>query len=79
MGSDRLLDAMRRNPAADWTVRDVETLCRRIGLAVRPASSGSHLNVKHPRAARILTVPARKPIRDVYIRKLVRYIDEHGG
>lgn len=79
MPEDKLLGAMRRNPAADWTISDVETLCRRFGLTMRRAASGSHVNVKHPGAARILTIPARKPIIDVYIRKLVRYIDEHGG
>lgn len=33
-------------------------------------------NVKHPSAVEILTIPARRPIKPVYIRKLVRYIDE---
>jgi len=38
----------------------------------------AHAHAKHPRAREILTIPARRPIKPVYIRKLVRYIDAHG-
>jgi hypothetical protein len=75
---DDLLAQMRRNPAADWTIADVQKLCRRYGLLYRPGSGTSHNQVKHPRAKQIVTVPARRPIKPVYIRKLVRYIDEYG-
>lgn len=72
-----LLDQMRRNPAGDWNVRDVELVCRQYGLLFR-AGKGSHCNVKHPSASEILTIPARRPIKPVYIRKLVRYIESYG-
>jgi hypothetical protein len=39
MPSD-LLERMRRNPAGDWQIRDVEALCREYGLLFRPA--GEH-------------------------------------
>ena len=35
-----LLDRMRRNPAADWTISDVEALCREPGLRCAPPSGG---------------------------------------
>jgi predicted RNA binding protein YcfA (HicA-like mRNA interferase family) len=73
-----LLDRMRRNPAADWTIADVERVCRDHGLLFR-AEKGSHCHAKHPAAIEILTIPARRPIKPVYIRKLVHYIEEHGG
>jgi predicted RNA binding protein YcfA (HicA-like mRNA interferase family) len=76
MASD-LLDRMRRNPAADWHIRDVEAVCHEYGLLFR-ASKGSHCHAKHPAAREILTIPARRPIKPVYIRKLVRYIEMHG-
>jgi predicted RNA binding protein YcfA (HicA-like mRNA interferase family) len=76
---DDLLDRMRRNPAGDWTIRDVETLCRRTGLLFRPGSGTSHVQIKHPDASMILTIPAHRPIKPVYIRKLVRYIVDHGA
>ena len=34
MPSD-LLESMRRNPAGDWRIRDVEALCREYGLSFR--------------------------------------------
>ena len=77
MTSD-LLDRMRRNPAADWTIADVETLCRQHGVMFR-AGKGSHCHARHPDAVEILTIPARRPIKPVYIRKLVHYIEAHGG
>ena len=73
-----LLDRMRANPAADWTIGDVERLCERYGLAFRPGKGTSHVSIRHPASPAILTIPAHRPIKPVYIRKLVRYIDDHG-
>jgi len=74
--SDRL-DRMRRNPAADWTVADVEAICREYGLRCStPSGGGSHYKVSHPSQRDILTIPSRRPVKPVYIRKLVRLIDQ---
>ncbi len=71
----RLLDRMQRNPASDWTIRDVETVCGQAGLRCAPATGGgSHYNVRHPSQPLILTIPARRPIKPFYIRALVRMI-----
>jgi hypothetical protein len=78
MPSD-LLERMRRNPAGDWQIRDVEAACREYGLLFRQGSGSSHCHAKHPATREILTIPARRPIKPVYIRKLVRYIEMHGG
>ena len=77
MPSD-LLERMRRNPG-DWQIKDVESLCGEWGLLFRPGKGTSHCHAKHPAAREILTIPARRPIKPVYIRKLVRYIEAHGG
>ena len=77
--ASELLDRMRRNPAGDWQIRDVEALCRECGLLFRPGNGTSHCHAKHPSAREILAIPARRPIKPVYIRKLVRYIEAHGG
>jgi hypothetical protein len=75
-----LLDRMRRNPAGDWTIKDVETLCRAHGVNCSPPTGGgSHYKVSHLSQRQILTIPFRKPIKPVYIRKLVRFIDIVGG
>ena len=72
----RLLDRMRRNPAGDWTISDIGEVCRQHGLSCSPPSGGgSHYKVSHPAAREILTLPYRRPIKPVYIRKLVKLID----
>jgi predicted RNA binding protein YcfA (HicA-like mRNA interferase family) len=78
MPSD-LLERMRRNPNDNWTIRDVESVCREHGLLFRAGKETSHCHAKHPQAREILTIPARRPIKPVYIRKLVRYIEAHGA
>ena len=70
------LEKMRRNPRDDWRIDDVENVCRAHGVDCRPPANGSHYTVSHPLKADILTVPADRPIKAVYIRKLVTYIDE---
>ena len=72
--SDDLLDRMRRNPADDWTIADVERLCRRYGIACKSPAAGSHFKISHDRVADILTIPARRPIKPKYIRLLVKLV-----
>jgi hypothetical protein len=75
-----LLERMRRNPAGDWSIRDVEAVCKAHGIRCTPPSGGgSHYKVSHPGQREILTVPFRRPIKPVYIRKLVRFIEAVGG
>lgn len=74
--SDRL-ESMRANPRGNWTIGDVERLCREFGLLCEPPrGGGSHYKVGHPRIARKLTVPFKRPIKPVYIRMLVALVDE---
>lgn len=71
----KLLDAMRANPR-DWRIKDVAALCVNFGIECSPPRGGSHFKVTHPAMFRILTIPARRPIKPVYIRELVRFVDE---
>lgn len=73
----RLFLRMKQNPAADWTIGDVETLCQQTGLMLR-WGKGSHACVTRLGVPEILTIPARRPIKPVYIRHLIRYIERHG-
>jgi len=70
-----LLERMRANPQADWTIADIERLCRACGLTVTPPRRGSHYKVRDPLSRTTLTIPARRPIRAVYIRALVALAD----
>jgi CheY-specific phosphatase CheX len=70
---------MRRNPQANWTIRDVEKLCRRFGIdCTPPRAGGSHYKISHSSQKEILTVPFKRPIKPVYIRKLVEFVDAVG-
>ena len=70
---------MQRNPVGDWTMRDVERVCRKHGLTCSaPTGGGSHYKISHPASREILTVPARRPIKPIYIRRLVRMIEGLG-
>jgi hypothetical protein len=76
-----LLDAMRRNPARDWTMEDVRRVCEAQGCECLAPTRGSHWKIAAPGRSDILTVPARRPIKAVYIRKLVAMLEgiEHDG
>lgn len=73
---DKRLEKMRANPQGDWTISDVSAVCAAHGLACKaPRGGGSHFSISHPQMTEILTVPSRRPIKPVYIRKLVKMID----
>lgn len=72
--SDALLERMRANPR-DWRIEDVISVCRTAGATCTPPRNGSHYKVKHEAVANLLTIPARRPIKPIYIRQLVRFLD----
>lgn len=69
------LAGMRRNPRDGWTIADIETVCRAHGVSCDPPANGSHYKVSHPSQIDILTIPMSRPIKPVYIRQLVAFID----
>lgn len=79
MASDNLLDRMRRNPASDWTISDVTSVCAQHGVrSAPPSGGGSHYKIPHPSQRAILTIPRARPVKAVYIRKLIRFIEAVG-
>ena len=75
MSDDALLERMRTNPRADWTIADVERLCRRLGITISAPRRGSHFKMRNPNDGTTLPIPAHRPIRPVYIRALVALAD----
>ena len=69
---------MRANPR-DWRIGNVITVCEAFGLTCTPPRKGSHYKVKHESQAEMLTIPAHRPIKPVYIADLVRFIDGVAG
>ena len=64
---------MKANPL-DWRIESLQTVAEAYGLVWR-RPGGSHVVFRHP-AGGMLTVPARRPIKPVYIRKFVRLVEE---
>lgn len=64
---------MKASPL-DWRIEQLEAVALAFGLNVRKPG-GSHVYFTHPRLAEGLSVPARRPIKPVYVRAFVRLID----
>ena len=71
---EKLLARMRANPR-DWRIEDVEALCRAFQLDFGRPSGGSHYGISDPTQAVHLTVPFARPIKPIYIKHLVRFVD----
>lgn len=74
----KLLERMRNNPS-DWRIEDIAAVCDGFGIACTPPRKGSHYKVKHVDMAEILTIRAHRPVKPVYIRELLRFIDAVQG
>ena len=73
--AEKLIEAMRENPR-DWRIEDIIAACKRHDIKVTPPSNGSHYKVRNPVTGAVLTVPAARPIKPVYIRQFVAIIDQ---
>ena len=72
---EKLLDRMRRNPR-DWRIEDVVSVCDAFAIDCDRPSGGSHYGISDPTQQRHLTVPFARPLKPVYIRALVQFIDD---
>lgn len=71
---EKRLEAMRRNPDG-WTIENVGSLCRSFGIDFAKPSGGSHYGIAHPSQEHHLTVPRDRPIKRIYIKRLVEFVD----
>ncbi len=74
--SHKLLEKMRQNPR-DWRIEELETMAKYYGINIRK-SGGSHVIFDPPGWIELLSIPARRPIKPIYIKKLVLLIDALG-
>lgn len=73
--AEKRLEDMRSNPKGDWTIDDVRVVCNGHGVELRSPKGSSHYKVTHESQRDILTIPYDRPIKPVYIRRLVEFID----
>ena len=70
----KLLPAMRNTPR-DWSIEQVFSDALRYGFEVRSNGSSHHV-LSHPALSETLTVPAHRPIKPIYIKRLWQLIDQ---
>jgi hypothetical protein len=75
--ADKTLEAMRNNPR-DWRIASLESVAAAFGANVRKPG-GSHVVFEHPEVAEALSVPAKRPIKPIYVQRFVRFIDAVRG
>ena len=73
----RTLEDMRENPR-DWRIGSLESVAAAFGVNCRKPG-GSHVVFEHPAVAEALSVPARRPIKAIYVVRFVRLIDAARG
>ncbi len=70
--AEKLLDRMRSKPR-DWRIEQLQTVA--VAYEVEWVhSGGSHCTFRTPKGDK-LSVPAKRPIKPVYIRQFVNLID----
>ena len=74
--SVKILAKMKANPL-DWRIESLKTVAEGFGLLWREPS-GSHTVFRHPNGAK-LSVPAKRPIKPVYVKKFVNLVEEGVG
>lgn len=76
--SEKVLEKMKNNPKG-WSFDDVKAACERKGCTVKNRNTGSHYAITHPLVEYTVILPKHKPIKPLYIRKLLEFfkrIDE---
>jgi hypothetical protein len=73
---EKLLNNMRNNPR-DWQIDTLKDIAKRFGIDWRQPGT-SHVTFRHNNGAK-LSVPARRPIKAIYIKKFLRLLDEGEG
>ncbi|MGV3548570.1 type II toxin-antitoxin system HicA family toxin [Rhizobium sp.] len=71
--ADKILERMRNNPR-DWSIEDLKTIAARYEFDWRQPGT-SHVTFSREGMAP-LTVPARKPIKPIYVSQFVAMIDD---
>ena len=72
--ADKLLQKMQSNPKADWTPDNIKTLCKAYNLTLRQRGT-SHAVLTNSKGDH-LTIPMHKPIKSLYIKRLIKLIEE---
>lgn len=66
---------MKRNPRDGWTIDEIKSVCRSVGIHPFVPPGGQHVVLSHPWIDGLLTVPARRPVKPLYVQLVVDMVD----
>lgn len=70
----KILNKMRQNHQ-NWRIEHFETVASQYKILVRKGGGGSHVIFDHPKWVELLSVPAKRPIKPIYVKKFLALID----
>ncbi|OGQ98455.1 MAG: hypothetical protein A2505_06340 [Deltaproteobacteria bacterium RIFOXYD12_FULL_55_16] len=70
---DKILQQMKNNPQGDWQIDNLKAIAKRHNIAWRQPGS-SHVTFRREDGSK-LTVPAHRPIKPVYIKQFVKFVE----
>jgi len=71
---EKLIAKLEQNPR-NWKIEDLKNIADRFGLLVREGK-GSHVVFSYPEIPTALCIPAKRPIKPIYVRKFADLIRE---
>ena len=71
---EKQLEKMRNNQR-NWRINQIETVACHFNIKVRKPG-GRHFIFEHPQWIESLCIPAARPIKPIYIKKLLELIDQ---
>ncbi len=79
MAAGKNLQKMRKHQMG-WRIEELQAIAAETFVEWRkPGRGGSHVIFSAPGVREIVSVPAKRPIKPVYIRQFVALIDAAGG
>ena len=72
---EKLLSKMRNNPK-DWRIEEIKQIADKLDISYRQPGT-SHVTFRF-KNGNMLTIPAHKPIKPIYIKQFINLIDEAG-
>lgn len=64
---------MKANPAGNWSIEDLKTVASRHGIEWRQGATSHVVFMRGD--GRTLVVPAARPIKPIYVRKFVKFVE----
>jgi hypothetical protein len=71
---EKLIFSLKSNPQGDWKIEDLKRIAHSFRVDYRQRGT-SHVTFRFPSKDR-LTVPARKPIKPIYLKMFIEFIDK---